>query len=90
MDGEPVDDEEDDNEDFIFTSAIDNMDISSYFLHVMSVLQAKDSRSLSLINNLQNGLNSDDKDHLLNIVKIVEERRLAAVAVVLANNTEGN
>ena len=74
IDGEPVDDEEDDNEDYIFTSPVDNMDVSSYFLQIMS--QAS-TREPQLINQLQLSLSSVDQNHLKNLVTKVEERRAA-------------
>mmetsp|Transcript_3899 Transcript_3899/g.4034 ORF Transcript_3899/g.4034 Transcript_3899/m.4034 type:complete len:868 (+) Transcript_3899:3-2606(+) len=72
VDGEPVDDEEDDNEDYIYTSPIDILDVSSYFLNIMS---AASIREPQLINSLQIGLNDEDKVRLKEIVSKVEERR---------------
>ena len=72
VDGEPVDDEEDDNEDYIFTSPIDNMDVSSFFLSVMS---AASVREPLFVESLQLGLDVTDKARLKDIVNKVEIRR---------------
>ena len=74
IDGEPVDDEEDDNEDYIFTSPVDNMDVSSYFLQIMSLASTREPQ---LINQLQLSLSSVDQNHLKSLVAKVEERRAA-------------
>ena len=79
IDGEPVDDEEDDNEDYIFTSPVDNMDVSSFFLHIMHLASVREPL---LINTLQVGLSAEDQGRLKDLVKKVEDRRLAAAATV--------
>ena len=80
IDGEPVDDEEDDNEDYIFTSPIDNMDVSSYFLQIMSLASVRESQ---LINQLQLSLSSIDQNNLKNIVSKVEQRRALALTTTI-------
>ena len=80
IDGEPVDDEEDDNEDYIFTSPIDNMDVSSYFLQIMSLASVRESQ---LINQLQLSLSSVDQNNLKNIVSKVEQRRALALTTTI-------
>ena len=83
IDGEPVDDEEDDNEDYIYTSPLDDMDVSSFFLSVMS---AASVREPLVVETLQLGLDATDKARLKDIVKKVEARRdiaAAAAAIVV-------
>ena len=77
IDGEPVDDEEDDNEDYIFTSPIDNMDVSSFFLQVMMSASVRDP---DMTSSLQRGLSADDANHLKDLVKKVEDRRALQLA----------
>jgi hypothetical protein len=77
IDGEPVDDEEDDNEDYIFTSPIDNMDVSSFFLQVMMTASVRDPEMTAA---LQKGLGVDDAKHLKDLVKKVEDRRALLLA----------
>ena len=82
-----MDDEEDDNEDYIFTSPIDNMDVSSFFLSVMSAASVREPQ---FVETLQLGLDATDKARLKDIVKRVEARRdiasnaAAAAAVITA------
>jgi hypothetical protein len=77
IDGEPVDDEEDDNEDYIFTSPIDNMDVSSFFLQVMMSASIRDPDGTAA---LQKGLGAEDANHLKDLVKKVEDRRALLLA----------
>ena len=81
IDGEPVDDEEDDNEDYIYTSPLDDMDVSSFFLSVMS---AASVREPLVVETLQLGLDATDKARLKDIVKKVEARRDIAAAAAAA------
>lgn len=71
-----MDDEEDDNEDYIFTSPLDSMDVSSFFLSTMAEATLRDP---ALVNSLQQGLSNEDKLRLKSIVEVVEVRRASAV-----------
>jgi hypothetical protein len=75
VNGEPVDDEEDDREDFVFTSPIDNMDVTRHFLEALEELRARDVHTVSA---LQASLNADDQERLRNLVGKVETRRREA------------
>ena len=71
VDGEPVDDEEDDNEDYIFTSPIDNMDMSKFFLETMAAAQAREPE---LIASLQATLEVEDHQRVASLAVKVAER----------------
>jgi hypothetical protein len=73
MAGEPVDDEEDD--DFIYTSPIENIPMSTFFVGVMTELSTRDQQQNSnFIDFLKRNLNAEDHERLNNIVQMANEQ----------------
>lgn len=73
--GEPVDDDED--EDFVFTSTIESMNITQFFLDSMRNLNARDA---AVAGALQSALGAEDRQHLADLMKIAAERAAAEAA----------
>ena len=72
---QPVDDDEDDAEDFTFTSPVDNLDVTKHFLATMSEVAGRDP---ALAHALQSSLSEDDSKRLALLVAKVVERDLAS------------
>ena len=70
-----MDDDEDDAEDFTFTSPVDNLDVTKLFLATMSEVAARDP---ALAHALQSSLNEEDNKRLALLVAKVTERDQAA------------
>lgn len=76
--GEPVDDDEDDD-DFEYTSEIENFDVTKIFFEAVTALGAQDAQ---LVANLQGSLDSEDQQRLQELFSAVQQRVAAAPSAV--------
>jgi hypothetical protein len=73
--GEPVDDEDDD--DFVFTSHIELMNVTQHFLDSMRNLAARDA---NVAGQLQSSLSAEDLKSLQDLIGIAAEKAAASAA----------
>jgi hypothetical protein len=72
IDGEPVDDDEEDEDEFEYTSPIENMDVLDFFVSAMQAVHARDS---PLMARLQAALEQEDTDRLQELLATNSKRR---------------
>jgi len=81
--GEAVDDEDDENEDFTFTSPVESIDIVQHFLDTLRNIEGRDA---NLMEYLRSSLDNEDHQRLADILKLSTERK-ERVAAELTNST---
>lgn len=72
IDGEPVDDDDDDNDAFDFTSPIETVDVLAYFVDAMSSLSAADAER---VHALQSRLDAEDAQRLRELLLTCQLRK---------------
>jgi hypothetical protein len=82
MAGEPVDDEED--EDFIYTSPIENLPMAALFVHTMTDLSNKDASYVEFLKKL---FNEEDHQRTHELIKIAFEQQQQQAQIQQGSST---
>ena len=77
--------EEDEEENYIFTSPIENMNMIQHFLDAMKTIELRDGGG-ALTASLQNGLNEQDKARLQELVSTAQIQQLLLTSANTNNN----